>query len=197
LIAEKLQAVASPWTDWVNDLELRHVANEGGLTKVLQWDTKRGRDFQCLAQFIYCCDGLPNHLIPTHQKMERWLTRMDSPAQSFRVAINGVLDDFYYIATDKRLSSGFTKINKKLAPVEFVFIGSSGVSTPWVQFFMEVFTQVSCSIRCDMQQTKIVLGPFIICVLMCGKSTLTCETHPVAQHKWKRLSTFTPSCSNI
>jgi hypothetical protein len=123
-LAEKLQAIASPWTTLINFLQDRHVSNEGGLAHVLEWDTKRGRDFQCLAHFIYCCDGLPERLIPTHQKMEKFLTRTDQPDPSFKTTINDVLDEFYFIATEKRLQDAFKRIEKRLAPVEFVFIGS-------------------------------------------------------------------------
>jgi hypothetical protein len=123
LPSEKLQAIASPWAEWVTDLSMRHIANEGGLGHHLDWDNKRGRDFQCLAQLIYCCDSLPAKLIPTHQKMEKWLVRTDNPQHNFKTSINDVLNEFYYIATEKKLQDAFKKIDKRLAPVEFVFIG--------------------------------------------------------------------------
>jgi len=96
---------------------------ENGLSQVLQWDTKRGRDFQCIAQFIYCCDGLPEQLFPTAPKMEKWLTRVDKPSQSFQALISDVLSEFWLIATTAQLKYGFTGIDKRVAPIEFVFVG--------------------------------------------------------------------------
>lgn len=124
-ISEKLQAIASPWAEWISDLENRHVAAENGLSQVLQWDTKRGRDFQCIAQFVYCCSGLPEKLFPTAQRMEKWLIRVDSPPPLFKTTINEVLTDFWHMATDSKLKYGFTTIDKRLAPIEFVFVGAN------------------------------------------------------------------------
>jgi hypothetical protein len=57
--------------------------------------------------------------------MEKWLLRVDNPTPSFKSLINDVLTEFYYIATTARLNYGFSSINKRLAPVEFVFVGAS------------------------------------------------------------------------
>lgn len=122
--AEKLQAISSPWADWISDLELRHVnAEHKGLASVLEWDTTRGRDFQCIAQLIYCCDGLPDHPLPTAQKLEKWLKRVDKPPTMFMTQINDVLSDFWHIATQSDLNAAFTEVDKRVAPVEFVFVG--------------------------------------------------------------------------
>ncbi|KAF5387771.1 hypothetical protein D9615_000478 [Tricholomella constricta] len=122
--AEKLQAISSPWAQWISELESRHVAVEGGLSAVLEWDTKRGRDFQNIAYFVCCCDGLPDtEQIPTAQKMEKWISRVDMPAVKFMTDIETVLRDFWNIASNDKLNSGLKKIGSRLAPVEFIFIG--------------------------------------------------------------------------
>jgi len=121
---EKLQAIASPWAEWIGELEAQHVTSDGGLSTIIDWDTSRGRDFQCLAQLVYCCDGLPQQLLPTNQKLEKWLIRIDKPTPAFKTQINSVLSAFWYIASTKGLDKGFTEIGKRVAPVEFVFIGS-------------------------------------------------------------------------
>ncbi|KAG0706125.1 hypothetical protein DFH29DRAFT_980605 [Suillus ampliporus] len=122
--AEKLQAISSPWADWIADLELRHVnVDNKGLGSVLEWDTTRGRDFQCIAQLIYCCDGLPEQQLPTTQKLERWLKRVDNPLPTFVTQINDVLSEFWHIATTPGLDIAFTQVDKRVAPVEFVFVG--------------------------------------------------------------------------
>ncbi|KAJ6628698.1 hypothetical protein B0H10DRAFT_2160694 [Mycena sp. CBHHK59/15] len=117
--AEKLAAIDSPWAEWISHLESRHVSIEGGLSQVLDWDTKRGREFQNVAQFVYCCD---TEKVPTAPKMESWLSRADKPGAQFKIDIDNALCEFGHIATDRELNMAFT-IGKKLAPVEFVFIG--------------------------------------------------------------------------
>ncbi|KAI9572171.1 hypothetical protein HD554DRAFT_2067582 [Boletus coccyginus] len=122
--AEKLQAISSPWADWIGDLELRHVNCEGGLAEVLEWDTRRGRDFQCIAQMVFCCDLLPEQGLPTAAKLEKWLLRVDKPNQAFMNNIGEVLNEFGYIATTPGLDAAFEQVDKRVAPVEFVFIGA-------------------------------------------------------------------------
>ncbi|KAF9222541.1 hypothetical protein BS17DRAFT_735287 [Gyrodon lividus] len=122
--AEKLQAISSPWAEWISDLELRHVNCDGGLAELLEWDTKRGRDFQCIAQLVYCCDSLPDHALPTAQKLERWLSRTDKPNQVLKTHISDVLTEFGYIAMTPGLNAAFDEVDKRVAPVEFVFIGT-------------------------------------------------------------------------
>jgi len=121
--AEKLQAISSPWAEWITQLEARHVAVDGGLSDVLEWDTKRGRDFQNIAHMVFCCDGLPDELLPTAQKIEKWISRIDNPPEQFKADIEEVLTAFWRIASNKKLDEAFTKITQRIAPVEFIFIG--------------------------------------------------------------------------
>jgi hypothetical protein len=112
---------------------------ENGLSHVLEWDTKRGRDYQNLAHFIFCCDRLPAEDLPTPHKLEVWLSREDPPTQSFKNDIEAVLTDFWNMATDKSLNEAFRHINRRIAPVEFVFIGES------FHYFI-LFTKVSSKV---------------------------------------------------
>ncbi|KAF8640100.1 hypothetical protein AX17_001338 [Amanita inopinata Kibby_2008] len=121
--AEKLQAISSPWSDWISQLETKFVTVEDGLGSKFEWDTKRGRDFQNIAHFVYCCDALPDEQLPTTQKLEKWLSRVDAPGDQFKSAIDSALREMWCIAEDSQLNKGFTAIGKRLAPVEFVFIG--------------------------------------------------------------------------
>ncbi|KAJ7665540.1 hypothetical protein B0H17DRAFT_1143428 [Mycena rosella] len=77
--AEKLAAVDSPWAEWwITQLEHRHISIDGGLSETLHWDTKRGREFQNVAQFVYCCDGYPDsENVPTAPKMEKEAGKTD------------------------------------------------------------------------------------------------------------------------
>jgi len=121
--AEKLQAIASPWAQWIASLEQKHVLSDGGLSAILDWDTSRGRDFQCIAQMVYCCDGLPDYLLPTAQKLEKWLVRVDPPTESFMSRVDKALSEFWYLASNKGFDKGLKGFDKRVAPVEFVFIG--------------------------------------------------------------------------
>ncbi|KJA30200.1 hypothetical protein HYPSUDRAFT_126524 [Hypholoma sublateritium FD-334 SS-4] len=122
--AEKLQAISSPWGEWIGELESKHVNIEEGLGAKLSWDVSRGRDFQNIAHMIYCCDGYPNEqLLPTAQKIEKWISRADKPTVQFKEDIENVLRGLWVIATTEELKSGFVDIPQRVAPVEFIFIG--------------------------------------------------------------------------
>jgi hypothetical protein len=96
---------------------------DGGLSDVLEWDTKRGRDFQNIAHMVFCCDGLPDELLPTAQKIEKWISRVDNPPEQFKADIEEVLTAFWRIASNKKYNEAFTKVTQRIAPVEFIFIG--------------------------------------------------------------------------
>ncbi|KAF9492791.1 hypothetical protein BDN71DRAFT_1591415 [Pleurotus eryngii] len=128
--AEKLQAISSPWGAWISSLESKHVHIENGLRELFQWDVARGRDFQNIVHLIYCCDKLENEdrqELPTASKIDVWLRRTDEPDPRFQKRINDVLDFMTYLAgRDARrdgLVNGFMAVGKRVAPVEFVFIG--------------------------------------------------------------------------
>ncbi|KAG6821635.1 hypothetical protein H0H93_000144 [Arthromyces matolae] len=122
--AEKLQALASPWAQWIRELEQRHVGVEGGLATVLEWDTKRGRDFQNIAYLVCCCDFLPEkEEIPTAASMMKWIERDDPPTEQFKAEIKELLVDFWNIGNDRHLNHGLKKIGSRLAPVEFIYVG--------------------------------------------------------------------------
>ncbi|CCM05005.1 uncharacterized protein FIBRA_07204 [Fibroporia radiculosa] len=121
--AEKLQAISSPWAEWITMLDTRYVGSDGGITSCIDVDMKRGRDFQTLAQLVYCCYNFPDQTVPTPQKMEGWLTSMDPPSATFKQEINDVLTEFCHLANTRHLNTAFSKIPKRVAPVEFVFCG--------------------------------------------------------------------------
>jgi len=121
--AEKLQALDSPWTNWLAYITPQHVLSAGGHSTIIDWDTSRGRDFQCIAQMVYCCDGLPDYLLPTAQKLEKWLVRIDPPTESFMTRVDKALSEFWYLASTKGYDKGLKGFERRVAPVEFVFIG--------------------------------------------------------------------------
>ena len=73
---------------------------------------------------VFCCDLLPEQALPTAAKLEKWLSRADKPNQAFKNNIGDVLNEFGYIATTPGLRTAFEQVDKRVAPVEFVFIGT-------------------------------------------------------------------------
>ena len=74
---------------------------------------------------VYCCDGLPEEFLPTAQKIERWISRVDKPPAQFQEDIETVLRSLWVVASDERYSEGFVKVPQRVSPVEFIFIGAS------------------------------------------------------------------------
>ncbi|KAF5321102.1 hypothetical protein D9619_000773 [Psilocybe cf. subviscida] len=111
---------------WIAFLEKTHVAIENGLAENIKWNIKRGRDFQNIAHMVYCCDGLEpdgEHLLPTAQKLEKWISREDPPPHGFKKNIENVLKSLWVLSSDNRYDEAFTKVNAVVAPIEFVFLG--------------------------------------------------------------------------
>ncbi|KAN0138752.1 hypothetical protein V8E53_003140 [Lactarius tabidus] len=122
--AEKLQAISSPWANYITHLEKTHVTIDGGLVDVITFDDTRGRAFQNIAQLVYCCEGLPSaQRIPSVAKLEKWLTAPDEkPSNAFRDAMGQVLDRLWELARSTEHDAAF-RLKAKVSPVEFVFIG--------------------------------------------------------------------------
>lgn len=143
-------AIASPYTEWVHQLEQKYVAprdENDGLSQLIEWDTKRGRDFQCLAQILYCCEYLPIRTAPGMQKLESYLCRVDPPVLQFKNEIDNVMSSFWNIASEPELNAPFTKVQKRVAPIEFVFVGKLFVNDLLVFCHVQMgsLEQVSCS----------------------------------------------------
>ncbi|KAJ7752867.1 hypothetical protein B0H16DRAFT_1317113 [Mycena metata] len=116
--AEKLAAIDSPWSRWSVSVfqSIRRPAIEGGLSQVLNWDIQRGRDFlENVAHFVYCCDGYADQNLLTAAKMDKWLSRVDPPGEQFKRDMSD---------RDRSCAqNGLPEGSKRIAPVEFVFIG--------------------------------------------------------------------------
>jgi len=124
--AEKLQAVSSPWANYITHLEKTHLTIDGGLVDQITFDDTRGRAFQNTTQLVYCCAGLPaSQRIPTAAKLEKWLTNKDErPSAAFQDAMAGVLARLWELACIEELDAPFKRFKAKVAPVEFVYIGT-------------------------------------------------------------------------
>ncbi|KAI0291383.1 hypothetical protein B0F90DRAFT_1777103 [Multifurca ochricompacta] len=121
--AEKLQAISSPWANYITHLEKTHVTIDGGLVDMIAFDDTRGRAFQNVAQLVYCCSGLPaDQRVPTALKLDKWLTT--SPGE-FASGHGIVLSRMWELATNRELDAPFRRHKAKVSPVEFVFIGAA------------------------------------------------------------------------
>lgn len=123
--SEKLQAIASPWSEWISDLGRRMLTSEGGLQSKIDVEFGRGRDFQVLASLVYCCESIPTRSLANSTKLEAFLSRTDSPRAEFKKSIQDVLTSFWHIADKPELNVAFRNVKQRVAPVEFVFIGKS------------------------------------------------------------------------
>ncbi|KAI0290352.1 hypothetical protein BC826DRAFT_1106481 [Russula brevipes] len=123
--AEKLQAISSPWANYITNLEKRFITIDGGLVDRIAFDDARGRAFQNTAQFVFCCAGLPAaQRVPTTAKLEKWLAAPDEgPTAAFQDAVGAVLDRLLDLACSSALDAPFRRFKAKVSPVEFVFIG--------------------------------------------------------------------------
>lgn len=102
----------------------RYIELEGGLRDAVSFDAKRGRDFQNVAFLAYCCEGVPNEeRIPSAGSIENWLVAEDVPSNSLKRGVDLALREFRALAGDSKFNA--LQKSKRIAPVEFVFIGTS------------------------------------------------------------------------
>ncbi|EPQ56673.1 hypothetical protein GLOTRDRAFT_138339 [Gloeophyllum trabeum ATCC 11539] len=123
-VAEKMQAISSPRATWIADMQEKWVLDDhNGLADILDWDTKRGRIFQNLAQLIFLCENWPTQSVPSSKKIEVWLDGGDPVREEFKQRIEKTMETMVHIASHKSLAKGFRQLKERVAPIEFVFIG--------------------------------------------------------------------------
>lgn len=126
--SEKLQAISSPWAEYVNELDMKYISISGGLASHVDFDTKRGRTFQNLASMLYCCEEVDLRRTPSAMQLEKWLSEPTGPSRTFKFRVERMLSNLLEIACDTTLNRGFTGFSAKISPAEFVFIGMPPVS---------------------------------------------------------------------
>jgi hypothetical protein len=118
-----LQAIASPWADYVNELDMKYISIGGGLASHVEFDAKRGRTFQNLASMLYCCEDIDLQRTPSAIQLDKWLNGSKEPSRTFKARVEHTLSSLLEIASDASLNLGFTSFSSKVSPAEFVFIG--------------------------------------------------------------------------
>lgn len=146
--AEKLQAIASPWAEFVNELDMKYISISGGLASHVDFDTKRGRTFQNLASMLYCCEEVDLRRTPSAIQLEKWLNEPTGPSQTFKSRVERMLSNLLEIACDTTLNRGFTGFSAKVSPAECVFIGMCPCLQSSKIYLMHLHAQASFSTRC-------------------------------------------------
>ena len=108
--AEKLQALSSTWVEWINSLQRKYVTEADGFNAHLDWNIKRGRDFDCLARLIYLLHNLPNLTMPGQERLHKWLKVCPEPRPSFKLHVNNILDTFVQLTSTPDLAMAFTDV---------------------------------------------------------------------------------------
>lgn len=124
--AEKMQAITSPRVDFIRELQRRFI--ESGqdntcLADVIDMKVARAQDFQTLAQVVFCVGNLPAEPNYSAGPIDRWLRVQDPVPNQLRMGVIHALTHMYNLATTPGLDSVYKKVDKALAPVEFVFLG--------------------------------------------------------------------------
>jgi hypothetical protein len=123
---EKLQAISSPWENYITHLEKTHVTINGSLIDLIDIDNTCGHAFHNTGLLIYCCVGLPTApRIPSAAKLKKWLMVPDErPSAMFKEAMAATLDHLWELTHGEELDAPFHRFKAKVAPIEFVYIGA-------------------------------------------------------------------------
>jgi len=123
--SEKLQAVTSPWTRWINGINTQFVTGSDGLQDKLGISGKHASGYHAVAHIAFCCSHLPKQQkIPTFATLSKFLDQDTSPSKTLQRDIVDVMTKFTEIASTDNLRFGFSSIPQKVAPVEFVYIAT-------------------------------------------------------------------------
>jgi len=99
---------------------------ETRLSQVVPFDSKRSKDFQNIALLAFYTESLSRdeECFGTSRKLAEWLPGDEKPSKKWEKAVVNVLTDFLALAKNFRYNQAFQS-EKRVAPVEFVFIGAS------------------------------------------------------------------------
>ncbi|KAG7575293.1 hypothetical protein FFLO_00457 [Filobasidium floriforme] len=124
--AEKLQALATPYSVWMTSLLNKHVFGEEGDTinsYFKDWKQDRGQAYQNVCVLVYFIEKYPLPITSVSSiALGSWLKRVDAPEVHLRRKVDTVF--YYYIELMKMYQDvAITACGKKLSPIEFSFIG--------------------------------------------------------------------------
>ncbi|OBZ73327.1 hypothetical protein A0H81_07172 [Grifola frondosa] len=119
--AERMQAIAGPWTTLIRDIQLK-VLGEDGFGEDLDWGHARGRDFQCLASIVYLIDNYPTSKFPDATQLEKWLSSSGPVSANFQEGIMDTFRIFIALVKDSKYNAAFQKPTR-VSPIEFTMTG--------------------------------------------------------------------------
>ncbi|KAG9312705.1 hypothetical protein JVU11DRAFT_7128 [Chiua virens] len=119
--AERLQAIAGPWSTTIREIQ-NHALGEEGFQGYLDWGHARGRDFQCLATIGYLIENHPKTTVPGTKALEKWLQRTEPVPARLRADLHETFRIFVTLARDKKYSGSLNRPTR-VSPIEFVMIG--------------------------------------------------------------------------
>lgn len=74
---------------------------------------------------VYCCSDLSHEYTPLTIPLSKWLTaQKEPPKDQFKDEMEDVLRTMWVIGSDDQHNEAFVKIANKVAPLEFIFIGT-------------------------------------------------------------------------
>lgn len=117
-----MQAISGPWPDLVREITNEYYVGVDGISENMDLNHARARDFQNIAQTMYCIDQLPDQVQGTTMQVEKWLTREEEPSESTRKRMHDVFRIFRDIVRDRQLRTPLKKPSR-VAPAEFIMIG--------------------------------------------------------------------------
>lgn len=88
--AEKLQAIASPWSTWITEMCKKYVLEDNTLKDMIRWDVSRGKPFQALTAISIWCYGEQPVGGLTPPNYRRFLDRSDPVSLSLRTLYPGL-----------------------------------------------------------------------------------------------------------
>jgi len=122
--AEKQKAIYSPWTVWFDELVTTYVSQEDGIPSYIKWNTKRERDFQCIALLVMVCYYLPDFHSATPSKLKTFIATPELPSDAFKAHIRQVLSIFQTLVSTSEFRTVIEAASPILAPIEFVYVGA-------------------------------------------------------------------------
>ena len=76
--AEKMQAISSPWSNWIIELQKKYITEEGTLGDKFRFDQTRGRAFQALGAFVILAYQYPERQTTLYYTVQSaFLSRSD------------------------------------------------------------------------------------------------------------------------
>lgn len=76
--SEKLQAIAGPWSDFIQEILKKYVMGDGCLQQFINFDFTRARPFSAIVSAAMICYALPeNKVSPSASSMATFTKRTD------------------------------------------------------------------------------------------------------------------------